>query len=208
MSRPYVYGVVDKDETIEFSVDGVGDGDNVYPIADRSIAALVSDIESAEPERSDENVRRHDEVLRAVMTTDGGRTVVPMRYGMVFRDEETLKNVLSGARDAFEDALRTVGGAEELGVSVVTPPSGSVDEAAITATVEDELEPLARDVVQNRLFSDRLVCNRSFLVDRDDRDAFDEAVGRLEERHDSAIVRYTGPYAPYSFVDMKIGAQQ
>src|SRR6056297_2512201 len=97
MSRPYAYGVVDGDETVELSVDGVGDGDSVYPIADRTIAALVSDIGSAEPDRSDENVRRHDEVLREVMTADGGRTVVPMRYGMVFRDVETVRNVLRGA---------------------------------------------------------------------------------------------------------------
>ena len=208
MSRPYAYGVVDVDETIERPIEGVGDGDRVYPIANGTIAALVSDIETADPDRSDENVRRHDEVLREVMTADGGRTVVPMRYGMVFRDEETVRNVLRGANAAFERALQDVDGAVELGVSIVTPETGPLDEKAVRETVEGELDPLARDVEENRLFSDRLVLNRSYLVDRNERDAFDEAVGRLEARHENAIVRYTGPYAPYSFVDVKIGATE
>ncbi|MFC3958719.1 GvpL/GvpF family gas vesicle protein [Halovivax cerinus] len=207
MSRPYAYGVVDVDEAIVLAVDGVGDGDRVYPIENGSIAALVSDVTSADPERSDENVRRHDEVLREVMTADGGRTVVPMRYGMIFRNEETVTNVLEGATSALTQSLRQIEGAEELGVSVVTPPNDSIDEDAIRETVDAELDPIARDVARNRLFSDRLVVNRSYLVDRDDRDAFDGAVGRLEERHGDAIVRYTGPFAPYSFVDVTIGAQ-
>ncbi|WP_247729008.1 GvpL/GvpF family gas vesicle protein [Halovivax limisalsi] len=207
MSRPYAYGVVDIDETIERSVDGVGDGDRVYPIDNGAIAALVSDIETAEPDRSDENVRRHDEVLRALMTADGGRTVVPMRYGMVFRDAETVRNVLDGAASAFRASLAEIEGAEELGVSVVRPPEGPVDDEAIRSTVSDELDGLARDVAENGLFSDRLVLNRSYLVARDERGEFDEAVGRVEDRHEGVIVRYTGPYAPYSFVDVKIGAQ-
>ena len=208
VTRPYAYGVVDVDETIEQPVDGVGDGDRVYPIENGSIAALVSDIETASPERSDENVRRHDEVLRELMTAEGGRTIVPMRYGMVFRDEETVRNVLSGASSALMRTLRKIDGTEELGVTIVRPADGGIDDRAVRETVTDVLDPLAEDVTENGLFSDRLVLNRSYLVERDERDEFDEAVGRVEERHDDVIVRYTGPFAPYSFVDVKIGAQQ
>ncbi len=49
--------------------------------------------------------------------------------------------------------------------------------------------------------------NRSYLVDREDREAFDEAIARLEDE-DDLVVRYTGPFAPYSFVDVTIGAQR
>ncbi|WP_254863317.1 GvpL/GvpF family gas vesicle protein [Halovivax gelatinilyticus] len=208
MTRPYAYGVVDVDETIERPIDGVGDGERVYPIENGSVAALVSDIETASPERSDENVRRHDDVLRELMTTDGGRTVVPMRYGMVFRDEVTVENVLDGASSALERTLREIEGTEELGVTVVRPPGGGVDDDAVRRTVADELDQIAADVAENGLYSDRLVLNRSYLVRRDERDAFDEAVGRLESQHEEVLVRYTGPFAPYSFVDVRIGAQQ
>jgi len=41
-----------------------------------------------------------------------------------------------------------------------------------------------------------------------EREAFDDAVANFEEDHDELMIQYTGPFAPYSFVDVKIGAKQ
>lgn len=58
------------------------------------------------------------------------------------------------------------------------------------------------------MFSELLVVNRSFLVERDEREAFDQAVGDFQEEYEGLIVHYTGPWPPYNFVDIKIGAQR
>lgn len=203
----YVYGVTD-DSFEAFEFDGVGGATEAYPVEFRSLAAVVSDVDSLEPEESEENVRAHDDVLGAVATRDGGRTVVPMRFGMVFEGERPLKNVLRNSRVAFTRALRGVEGCVEMGLKVVAPEDGTVDEEAIREAVADELEPLAQAVDRGDRFSERLVLNRSYLVPREDREAFDEAVGRLEERFPDATFQYSGPWAPYSFVDIEIGVAQ
>ncbi|MFC4245493.1 GvpL/GvpF family gas vesicle protein [Natribaculum luteum] len=207
MSSRYVYGIVSDEDALEFETDAVGDGERVYPITHGRLAALVSDVETTDPEETDENTRRHDEVLREIMEHDGGRTVVPMQFGMAFEGNRALKNVLRGARPAFRRAMRDVRDSVELGLKVVREEGSEVDREVIDAAIGDELEPIAEDSVEGDLFSDRLVTNRSYLVDRDDREAFDEAVARLEAEYDDLTFRYSGPFAPYSFVDVHVGAR-
>ncbi len=207
MSHRYVYGVVNADEAIEFEADAVAGAETVYPIRHRRVAALVSDIETTEPERTDEDAKRHDDVLRDIMQMNGSRTVVPMQFGMVFENERALKNVLRGGSRAFRRSIREIEGSVELGLKIVSDEADSVDRDEVRTTVANELESVADDAVDNGLFSDRLILNRSYLVDHDDRGAFDEAIGRIENDYPELKVQYTGPFAPYSFVDIRIGAQ-
>ena len=205
--KRYVYGVTD--EPLEpLEAEGVAGASEVYSVEYRSLVAIVSDVGTLEPEESEENVRAHDEVLQSVATRDGGRTVVPMQFGMVFEGERPLKNVLRNSRVAFRGALQRVEGRVEVGLKVVAPEDGGVEEDAIRSAVEDELEPLAAGVDRGDRFSDRLVLNRSYLVAHEDREAFDETVGRLEDRFGDATFQYSGPWAPYSFVEIEIGVAQ
>ncbi|APW98274.1 protein gvpF [Halobiforma lacisalsi AJ5] len=207
-SNRYVYGIVDGDP-VEFETDAVAGADQVYTISHRRLGAVVSDIDTTDPEETDEDAQRHDDVLREIMD-DRERAIVPMQFGMSFESDRTLKNVLRGARPAFRRAMSDVEGRIELGLKIVREEDADVDVEAIEAAVEDELEPIAAQSVPNDLFSDRLVLNRSYLVDREDREAFDEAVAQLEadDGHEDLTFRYTGPFAPYSFVDVEIGAQR
>ncbi|OVE83242.1 GvpL/GvpF family gas vesicle protein [Natronolimnobius baerhuensis] len=204
----YVYGIIDGDEPVEFETDAVAGADEIYTVSHRRIGAVVSDIDTTDPEETDEDAQRHDDVLREIMETDGGRSIVPMQFGMAFESDRTLKNVLRGARPAFRRAINDIDGRVELGLKVVRDEDAEVDDAAIDDAVADALEPIAAQSVPNDLFSDRLVLNRSYLVDRDERETFDDAVADLEEEYDDLTFRYTGPFAPYSFVDVKIGANQ
>ena len=206
MSSPnlYTYGVV-ADETFELDVEGVDGGTPIRTVEYNSLSAVVSDIDALEPERSDENVRAHDEVLREVLTSGGGRTVVPMQFGMVFKNARTLKNVLRSGRRAFRKALNDVDGMAELGVKVLRDEGASVDEKRVRDIV-DRLGAAAERDVENDLFSDRLVLNRSYLVTRDDQARFSEAVQAVRDDYDDLTVQYSGPWAPYSFVDIEIGA--
>lgn len=203
----YAYGVVDG-EPVEFETEGVDGADRVYSVGYRDLFAVVTDVDTIEPERTDENVRAHDEVLRQLLEADGGRTVVPMQFGMAFRAERTLRNLLRETRPAFERALREVEDAVELGLKVVTDADADVDEEAVREELTDRVEELAASSTDDDLFSDRLVANRSFLVEREDRNAFDRAVGEFEADHDDLLVQYTGPWPPYNFVNIQIGAKR
>ncbi|SDJ62624.1 GvpL/GvpF family gas vesicle protein [Natronorubrum texcoconense] len=207
MTNRYVYGVMN-DDPVEFETDAVGGADRVYTVSHRRLNAVVSDIDTTSPEETDEDAQRHDDVLREIMERDGGRAIVPMQFGMAFESDRALKNVLRGARPAFRRALNDVEGRIELGVKIVREEDAEVDDDAVEEAVADKLESIAAQSVPNDLFSDRLVLNRSYLVEREDREAFDDAVAELEEQYDDLMFRYTGPFAPYSFVDVKIGAQQ
>ena len=203
----YAYGVIER-EDIEFDVEGVNGADHAYTVGYQTLSALVTDIDTVEPEQSDENTRAHDEVLQQLLEYDGGRTVVPMQYGMAFKNARTLKSVLREARPAFTRALREVEGNVELGLKVLTEEDADVDEEAIREEVTDRFDDRANSVTSDDLFSDRLIVNRSFLVEREDREAFNRAVGEFEDDHDELLVQYTGPWAPYNFVDIEIGAKQ
>ncbi|ELZ09723.1 gas vesicle synthesis protein GvpLGvpF [Natrinema thermotolerans DSM 11552] len=207
MSNRYVYGVVEAD-TVEFETEAVAGAERVYTVSHRRLGAVVSDIDTTDPEETDEDAQRHDEVLREIMDYDGGTTVVPMQFGMAFESDRALKNVLRGARPAFRRAMSDIEGRVELGLKLVSEDGADVDREAIEAEVADRLDPIAAQAVENDLFSDRLVLNRSYLVAEDDRAAFDDEIARFEDDHDELMVQYTGPFAPYSFVDVKIGAQQ
>ncbi len=207
MTYRYVYGIMD-DNPVEFETDAVGGADRVYTVSHRRLNAVVSDIDTTSPEETDEDAQRHDDVLREIMERDGGRAIVPMQFGMAFESDRALKNVLRGARPAFRRALNDIEGRIELGLKIVREEDAEVDDDAVEDAVADELESIAAQSVPNDLFSDRLVLNRSYLVEHEDREAFDDAVAELEDQHDDLMFRYTGPFAPYSFVDVKIGAQQ
>lgn len=208
MSHIYVYGVVEASDDVEFETDAVGDADRVYTISHRRYGAVVSDIDTTEPEETDEDAQRHDDVLREIMEYEGGQTIVPMRFGMAFEGSRELKNVLRNAQPAFRRALRDIDGKIELGLKLVEEEDADVDRETVEDDVADRFGPIAEQSVPNDLFSDRLVFNRSYLVEKDDQEAFGDAVGELEEAYeDRLIVQYTGPFAPYSFVDVKIGAQ-
>ncbi|WP_158056334.1 GvpL/GvpF family gas vesicle protein [Halorussus halophilus] len=209
----YVYGVYESDETdeseLELDVDGVGGAEHVTTVSFRNLSALVSEIDTTDPEQTDENAQAHDDVLRAALEHEDEPTVVPMQFGMAFESARTLKNVLRGTRHSFTKALRDVSGTVELGVKVVNEEDVSIAESTVREVIDDHLEEPSVNRVENDQFSDRLLANEAYLVERDRRTEFDEAVADLEDELDGdAMVQYTGPWAPYNFVDIHIGARQ
>jgi hypothetical protein len=69
----------------------------------------------------------------------------------------------------------------------------------------EELRPLAVDLALNRLLTDMMILNASFLVDRDRIEAFDAQVQGLGNVHAERLVfQYVGPLPPYSFINIKV----
>lgn len=204
MNNLYLYGVT-MDSGISLPMTGVGGGDSVYTIEYRQFAAVVSDIGTTDPEQTDEALERHNKVLQTVL--EDGHTVVPMQFGMAFKDGRTLKGVLRGAQQAFRKTYDEIEGTVELGLKLVTGPGDSVDPEEIRAAVDGRVEDIIVGQTEDDLFSDRLVLNRSYLVERTNREAFNDAVDDIKALDESLTVQYTGPWPPYNFVDIQIGAE-
>ncbi|RYJ08481.1 GvpL/GvpF family gas vesicle protein [Halogeometricum borinquense] len=204
----YTYGVIEQ-EDIELEVDGVGEAERVYTVDYRTLSAVVSDIDTTDPERTDEDIEAHNNVLQTVLEYDGGRTIVPMSFGMAFKGARTLKGVLRGARRPLRSALNDIEGTVELGVKIIAPAEDGIPRDEIQADVTDRLSEVSLNETENDLFSDRLIVNKSYLVEREHRDDFGAAIDAIEAAYDDELrVQYTGPWAPYNFVDIHIGAEQ
>ncbi|AAC82806.1 gas vesicle protein GvpF [Halobacterium salinarum] len=203
----YTYGIIEQ-EDLELDVEGVAGAEQVYTVDYKTLSAVVSDIDTTDPERTDEDVEAHNNVLQEVLKHEEERTVVPMSFGMAFKSARTLKGVLRGARRALRSTLNDIEGTVELGVKILGPGDDTVPREEIQENVTDQLADLSINETENDLFTDRLIINKSYLVDFEKRDAFDSAIDDVEAEYDELTIQYTGPWPPYNFVDIHIGAEQ
>lgn len=188
----YTYGIVEQ-EDITLDVAGVKNSTEVYTVEYQSLAAVVSDIDTTDPDRTDEDVEAHNDVLQRVLKYDGGRTIIPMSFGMAFKNTRTLKGVLRGARPALQSTLNDIEGTVELGVKVIsTGDEGRSQD--VQSDIAETLSAVSINETENDLFSDRLILNKSYLVSRSERGAFDDAIDDVQESYDKRFtVQYTGP---------------
>ncbi|HUF22772.1 MAG TPA: GvpL/GvpF family gas vesicle protein [Vicinamibacterales bacterium] len=88
---------------------------------------------------------------------------------------------------------------------------GRMIDAALQARSEqyvDDIFRSLRDVAvasrSNKPIGDRMIMNAAFLVSRDREQAFDARVKEIGQRHDKLTFKYTGPWPPYNFVNIKL----
>jgi hypothetical protein len=56
----------------------------------------------------------------------------------------------------------------------------------------------------NKPIGDRMIMNAAFLVTRDMESAFDVRVREIGQRYDKLTFKYTGPWPPYNFVNIRL----
>jgi hypothetical protein len=56
----------------------------------------------------------------------------------------------------------------------------------------------------NKPIGDKMIMNAAFLVEREREAAFDTRVKTLGARYDTLTFRYTGPWPPYNFVNIRL----
>jgi hypothetical protein len=99
----------------------------------------------------------------------------------------------------------------ELGVkAVLNSDIGFADLEKRKECVSDILGTLitvAKQSVTGNLFTDRLILNTSFLVNKGDVDAFSDKVESMQEKYPMLRLLYSGPWPPHNFVYIKIGIQ-
>ncbi len=88
---------------------------------------------------------------------------------------------------------------------------GRLVDAALQARSEryvGEIFAELRDVSvasrANKPIGDRMIMNAAFLVARDQEAAFDAKVKAVSARHEKLTFKYTGPWPPYNFVNIRL----
>jgi len=56
----------------------------------------------------------------------------------------------------------------------------------------------------NKPIGDKMILNAAFLVDRRREAEFDAEVKAIGQRHENLNIRYTGPWPPYNFVNIRL----
>ena len=88
---------------------------------------------------------------------------------------------------------------------------GRMIDAALQSRSEqyvDDIFRSLRDVAvasrSNKPIGDRMIMNAAFLVARDAEAAFDLRVKDIGQRYDKLTFKYTGPWPPYNFVNIRL----
>ncbi|MDH7596332.1 MAG: GvpL/GvpF family gas vesicle protein [Methanothrix sp.] len=197
----YVYCVI-RSENADFGPIGFGNSD-VHTIEYRDLCPVVSEAELKEYGVEEKDVEIHRRVVRRVMEE---HDVLPVAYGMVFKGRKNLAVAMSAGYAAMKKAWPVVEGRVELGVKVIKPKNVDLNgrDEEIRRDIVERLSTVSVDFKNLDLFSDRLILNTAFLVERSRIDNFSERVSAIIEEHSDLRTNYSGPWPPYNFVDIHI----
>jgi gas vesicle protein GvpL/GvpF len=88
---------------------------------------------------------------------------------------------------------------------------GRLVDAALQARSERYVSSILtelRDVAVasriNKPIGDKMIMNAAFLISRNQENAFDRKIKDIAGRHDQLTFKYTGPWPPYNFVNIRL----
>ena len=202
----YVYCVIPFPTKERKSFGNLGfDASEVYTLDYRDLSPVVSDVIYRDYAVDEPEVEVHRNVVEQVMQE---HSVIPVAYGMAFKSRKLLQIAMSAGYQAMQKALPVVDGKVELGIKVFLPkdlePMGSAQKEECSADFLNSLLAVSSDNKKLKLFSDRLILNSTFLVEKSRMDEFSDQVGKLTEKYNDLKVQYSGPWPAYNFVDIHI----
>ena len=163
----------------------------------------------------------------------GQNGMLPLKFGFTASNDEEVGRVLEQAYVQLRSYLDRLQGTMELVIQVSwelpailqgivkdKPELAGVDpvqagrllfEAAeskkrqLVAAIHGKLSPLAKDYSDAPTKTEAMIFNRSYLVDKDKEQLFDDAVDAVATEFEDALTfRYIGPLPVYSFVNVEL----
>src|SRR5436190_5095371 len=119
----YVYAITDAGQTLP-PVRGLADAP-LGEVVQRELAAVYSVHLDEEIAATEETLWQHEHVVEAFMED---RAVLPVRFGIVFRDEAAVAAELEKRYGSLSASLEKVRGRVELGVRVLRPDAESTGD--------------------------------------------------------------------------------
>jgi len=181
------------------------------------VGALVSKYPFLNPILNEKESMEHVNILKKIAKKI---TVIPMAFGNVFQDKKILESILKKSYNAIKESLEQIKNKIELGVKVIKNNKEdyitinedennkedyiTINEDEITTEILNSLNNLSVKSVQGENFSERLLLNHSFLVEKNNFSKFSNAIANLEKKYEQFKFIYTGPWPPYSFVNIHI----
>lgn len=201
----YIYCVIAYPQERE-SFGNLGfDSQEVYTLDYRDLSPVVSDVVYRDYAVDEGEVEVHRRVVEQVMQE---HSVIPVAYGMAFKSKKLLQVAMSAGYKAMQKALEVVDGKVELGVKVFLPKDlenmDTLKRSEIEAEFQNKLKDVSFDRKKLNLFSDRLIMNGAFLVEKSRITELSDQVGLLTEKYSNLKVQYSGPWPAYNFVDIHI----
>ncbi len=199
----YVYGITNN-KNFKLDIKGIR-GDLIKKTDLKDISALISFYPNLNPVVKESEAMRHAEILNKLARKI---TIIPMAFGTVFKEKEILEAVITKSYPAIKKTLDLIKDKIELGVKVIKNKSEEIEELSrkIDQDILEELNKLSVKSIRGDLFSERLILNHSFLVERNQFNRFSNKIGDLEERYSDLKFIYTGPWPAYSFININVKA--
>jgi hypothetical protein len=181
----YVYGIVPADTPVELfkGVNGVDASSRVELVREGELAAITTAVPLSEfgeaaidsnlhdPRWLEEKVRAHDRVLGAGV---GSATILPFRFGAIYRGEQQVHNLLRERPD-FAETLARLRGTLELGVKAFLDAGTLRARLASGRGLDEEKPESGRGYMQRRQLERELDGEVQRLV----ADCVEDTYGRL-----------------------------
>lgn len=125
MTGKYIYGVIDSNEYLRFSVaggsGGISGSARAHTVAYRDIGAVVSDAEVVDYAAGDKEavvgqLLKHQRIIEGMMPR---HPVIPMRLGLFAGDEAEVREILAGGYALIKEVFAAAAGKTEIDVAAV-----------------------------------------------------------------------------------------
>ncbi len=192
----YFYGVLRSGSWRGLGV-GAPETEDMLKIRYRDLEGLVRPTVFALPPVDDPHLRDHQRVVEATMRRG---SILPVPYGVIFRNRRAVIRFLQDQYLALDEGLGFIEGHWELRLHIHAAEGDPTPEMGDLAThLYSELRRMARAALpfprlENRLFA------AAFLVERDTWIRFVERADDLIGAHPELAFDVTGPWPPYDFV--------
>jgi len=204
----YVYGIIPlkNSKDLKFNFTGLRQKPIII-IPYEDIGVLVSKYPFLNPILNEKEAMEHADILKKIAKKT---TIIPMAFGNVFNDKKILDLVLKKSYNVIKESLEKIENKIELGVKIIKNNEDNmiINENKITTEILNSLNNLSVKSVQGENFSERLLLNHSFLVEKNNFSKFSNAIMKSEKKYKQFKFIYTGPWPPYSFVDIHIRGQK
>ena len=200
----YLYCIIKNNGSKLGEIEGIENGSKLYTINYSDLSAVVSKAPVKEYEATEENISRQRDVLTKILEN---QSVVPVAFGMVFKNRKIMLNIMRQVYALLKRSLNLVDNKIELGIKIILPKEGldaALNKEDIVKDIVETLKKNSAQTKQNKLFSERLLLNASFLVERNKIGEFSEEVGKFGDKYSNLKIQYTGPWPAFSFVNINI----
>lgn len=144
MDGRYIYCIIDWGEKKPIGNFGnIGIGENpVYTIDYKDIAAVVSTIPFKQMESNLNDIVAHQRVVEVARQAN---TVLPVRFGVILKNEEGIKKLLASSYKDYRTKLSSFSGKDEIGIKVLINKS-SLKKIKEQAGQAEEIRKLKQEI--------------------------------------------------------------